>query len=92
MSENLDTLRNKIKEIDKKLVELLLERIKVVQQIGQIKIEKKMHIIDKEREQEVISYVLSIPHDSIDSEVLENIFWQIIKVCRETQQKQLPKT
>ena len=92
MPEDLDTLRNKIKEIDKKLVALLLERIKVVQQIGKIKIEKKIPIIDQEREQEVISYVLNIQQDLIDPETLKSIFWQIIKVCRKTQQKQLPKT
>jgi len=92
MSGDLNALRRKIKEIDKELVELLLERIKVVQQIGQIKSEKRIPIIDKKREQEVISYVLSIPHNLIDSKILENIFWQIIQACRETQEKQLPKT
>ena len=92
MSEDLDILRNKIKKIDKELVGLLLERIKVVQQIGQIKIEKRIPIIDKEREREVISYVLSIRQNFINPEKLENIFWQIIRICRETQQKQLPKT
>ncbi len=92
MSGDLNRLRRKIKKIDKELVELLLERIKVVQQIGQIKTDKRISIIDKKREQEVISYVLSIPHNLIDSKVLENIFWQIIQACREAQQKQLPKT
>ena len=92
MPNNLDALRKKIKKIDKKLVELLLERIKIVQQIGQIKIEKKIPIIDREREQEVISYVLSIQQDLINPKILENIFRQIIQICRETQQKQLPKT
>lgn len=91
MSAKFDVLRQKIHQIDKELVRLLCQRIQLVQEIGHEKNKMGLPVQDKDREREVISHVLSIPHNPMDSEILENLFWHIIRVCRDIQLKKFPQ-
>lgn len=85
MSQMLESLRKEIHEIDQKLVELLQKRIQTALQIGQIKSDLGLPIFDPQREQEVIAYVLDIPHAPMDSESLKTLFIQILDICRKAE-------
>ena len=49
--------RKKIEEIDEKIIKLLEERFSLVQQIGIIKKENKLKIVDPEREKKLIEKI-----------------------------------
>ncbi len=54
MSDKLIQCRNRIDEIDKKLMKLFEERMKVILDVAQYKKENNMPIFHKERENQVI--------------------------------------
>jgi chorismate mutase len=91
MNADLDRLRNEIQEIDHQIAKLLHKRIDTVLQIGQIKSESGLPIIDKNREKQVITYVLNDSYNPVHTESIQRIFRYIIRICRETQMKAIVK-
>ncbi len=73
--ERLYELRGRIDEIDKQIIELLEERIRVAKEIGKIKKELNLPIKDEEREREVLKR----------AERFGEIFEKIVEVCRDEQ-------
>lgn len=90
MLVSLNDLRKRIQEIDVEIVSLLRQRMNVVLEIGKIKTDMNLPIQDKIREQQVISNVLNLPHDPIDSDSLKALFQHIMQICLKAQQKTLP--
>lgn len=52
--DNLETLRNKIDEIDKEMALLFTKRMEVVNAIKEIKKENNIAIVNKEREKAIL--------------------------------------
>ena len=50
MSDDLDTLRQKIAHIDTRLLELIAERLKLARRVGQLKHQQQLAITDPEIE------------------------------------------
>lgn len=88
MRPNVDRLRKKIEHIDDTVVELLKQRITLALEIGRFKQQNDLPIYDKVREQQILSKLRTASHEPIDSDALEDLFKQIIRVCRETQLKE----
>lgn len=83
---NLKDLRKKIDELDAQLVELIGERIKIAEEIGQGKKEESRLIEDRERELRVLRNVRDMARDrSISPSDMENIYRGIIDACRKIQ-------
>lgn len=83
---NLDDLRKKIDELDNRIVELISERIRVAEDIGQDKKEKNRLIEDREREQRVLKHVRELARDNnISPGDIEGIYRQIIDVSKKIQ-------
>lgn len=83
---SLDDLRKKIDELDSKLVELIGERIKTAEEIGQGKKEESRLIEDRERELKVLRNVRNMARDeNISPSDMENIYRTIIDACRKIQ-------
>jgi len=83
---SLDDLRKKIDEMDAKLVELIGERIKIAEEIGQGKKEESRLIEDRERELKVLRNVRSLARDkNISPGDMESIYRNIIDACRKIQ-------
>ena len=83
---NLDDLRKKIDEIDNRIVELISERIRVAEDIGQDKKEKNRLIEDRERERRVLKHVRELARDNnISPGDIEGIYRQIIEVSKKIQ-------
>ncbi len=83
---NLEDLRAKIDEIDDRIVELVAERIKLAEEIGRGKQERRKLVEDLERERKVIEHVRSIARSkNIDQGDMEDIYNQIIAACKRIQ-------
>ena len=83
--KDLKDLRNKIDEIDKKIVELLNKRAELSHEVGKVKKEKNLEIIDFSREKEVFNKVLKYSNKKIPDEDLKNIYREIIASSRKLQ-------
>jgi len=73
------SLRNKIDQIDKKILKLLSQRKDIVHIIGEIKSLNKIEITDKKRENEII--------DRGESPFEKEIMRKIIKESKKLQKK-----
>jgi len=83
---SLDDLRKKIDEIDSRLVELIGERIKIAEEIGQGKKEESRLIEDRERELKVLRNVRNMARDkNVSPSDMESIYRSIIDACRKIQ-------
>ncbi len=89
---NLEDLREKINEVDLKLLKLLHERIDYVKQIGFLKQDQQIDIYDPQRERKIyeklISYNEKINGNLTDG-AIRNIFNEVISYCRSLE-KDLP--
>ena len=85
MDDRLTGFRQRIEEIDREIVRLLQERVRVAIEIGRIKSSKSIPVADPAREMEVMSHVLNTPHAPLDSQSLETLFLWILTICRKAQ-------
>lgn len=72
---DLGEIRNRIDHIDRKLVELIEERMEIVKEVALYKKENGMKIFDRKREEEVINKNLS----NVKSEELKHYIESILK-------------
>lgn len=80
---SIKNLRQKIDTLDKDIVKLLAERIKIAEKIGQEKLEQGKEIIDISRENEVLDRVKALAgHEKISPDDVERIYRQIIPIVR----------
>ena len=84
---NLQQLRTKIDNIDRKLLELLNERARFAIEIGKQKRNLGLIIEDKQREQMVLQKLDTNNNGPLSNEEVNKIFLQIISVCKKLQQK-----
>lgn len=86
MSEDIKALRERIDYIDEEIVKLLAERVKVAKDIGRLKKEKGLPIVDSKRENEVYSRARRLAlENGLSPEDCEKIFKEIVKMCRKVQ-------
>ncbi len=78
MSENLKELREKIDEIDEKILALLNERAKLVIEIGRIKTQNRQDYYSPEREREIYERLTSLNKGPIPNSAIRNIFREIM--------------
>jgi len=83
---SLEDLRRKIDEIDARIVEFIVERQKVSEEIGQGKQETNKRIEDRERELTVLRNVRAMAREkNISPSDVENIYRQIIDASKKIQ-------
>lgn len=84
-SNELDNLRLEINKIDDELVELFKKRMAAVRCVAEYKIEKSREVLDKSREDFIISrYTDDIEDESLKKEVAEFIKG-MLKISRDAQ-------
>ena len=82
----LEDLRRKIDETDAKIVELIAERIRIAEEIGEKKKGQGKQIEDREREKIVFDNVKSIAREEgVNQEDIENIYQQILTTSKRMQ-------
>ncbi len=79
---SLERLRAQIDEINLKLLRLISERARIVQEVGQFKQANGAAIYQPAREREVIGQMLARNPGPLSGEQLRRIFTEIISACR----------
>ena len=85
---SIDDWREKIDEIDQKLVELLNERSRCAIEIGRLKRALNMRVYDPQREREVFRRVREENNGPLDNESLQRLFERVIDECRRIERKE----
>ncbi|WEV60927.1 chorismate mutase [Streptococcaceae bacterium ESL0729] len=88
---NLDEIRKQIDGVDLKIVQLLEERMKLVEKVVNYKIEHNMQVLDSSRENLVLEKVASRVDDEKYSATIVESFKDIMKNSRDFQNKHLNK-
>ncbi len=83
---SLDNLREKIDELDSRLIKLIAERIAITRDIGKEKEEAGIPIEDKAREQMVLERVRNLARDeNLNPEDIAGIYRQVFTISKEVQ-------
>ena len=85
----LDEFRVLIDEVDRRIVDLLNERTRVVEDIGRVKREAKLPIYEPKREDQVFANVAGVNHGPITQEAVRRIFERIIDEMRTIQRMRM---
>ena len=85
----LSDCRSRIDTVDRRLVALLNERTRVVEQIGQIKQQMAMPIYEPKREDEVFANATSANSGPLSSDAVKRIFERIIDEMRVVQKTKM---
>ena len=87
--QKLDQFRVMIDNVDKRLVELLNERTRVVEEIGRVKREAQLPIYEPKREDQVFANITSSNQGPITAAGLRRIFERIIDEMRIVQRARM---
>ncbi|MCL1859287.1 MAG: chorismate mutase [Oscillospiraceae bacterium] len=83
----LDNLRNKIDETDDKIVDLLLERFRIVKNVGEYKKTNKLEIFQKDRETEVLQKIAEKINNQEYKKYILKIYAEILEMSKLSQHK-----
>ena len=86
---DLSVLRERIDEIDSRIVELYEDRMDICKQVAEYKIETGKKVFDRQREQEKLSKVKALTHNDFNSHGVEELFEQIMSMSRKLQYQML---
>ena len=83
--QRLEEFRVLIDEVDRRIVELLNQRTRVVEHIGHVKREAHLPIYEPKREDQVFANIASANQGPLTPEALRGIFERIIDAMRTIQ-------
>jgi len=78
----LEKFRVLIDDVDRRIVALLNERTRVVQDIGRVKRQTQMPIYEPKREDQVFANIIATNHGPLTEEAVRRIFERIIDEMR----------
>jgi chorismate mutase len=78
----LEEFRVLIDDVDRRIVGLLNERTRVVEQIGRVKRQAQLAIYEPKREDQVFANITSTNHGPLTEEAVRRIFERIIDEMR----------
>jgi 3-deoxy-7-phosphoheptulonate synthase/chorismate mutase len=85
-NEQLDLLRDKLDEVNLKLLELINERAQLVQEIGQLKSKQGVNRFDPVRERNMLNHIAENNKGPFETSTLQHIFKEIFKASLELQE------
>ncbi len=85
--DELERLRKRIVELDEELIRLVGERRSLVLEIGRLKRELEMPVLDPGREAQVVRRAAGLARKlGVDEELTRDVIWRIIASAREAQE------
>ncbi len=78
----MDRQRKKIDKIDKKLLQLLDERMELAEEIGRIKKARSLPVYDARREEELVKKLKVLPKKTLGDGEMQELFEHIIRISR----------
>jgi chorismate mutase len=85
----LDEFRVLIDDVDRRLVALLNERTRTVEEIGRVKRSAALPIYEPKRESEVFANITASNHGPMTPDALKRIFERIIDEMRSIQKRRM---
>ena len=85
----LEEFRVLIDDVDRRIVGLLNERTRVVEEIGRVKREAKLPIYEPKREDQVFANISGANHGPLMPEAVRRIFERIIDEMRGIQRQRM---
>ncbi len=86
MTDHLEELRERIIQLDEDLVDLIAERRDLVLEIGQIKSDLGLPVLDPAREAAVVRRAAGMAREKdVDEELVRDVIWRIMASAREEQ-------
>ncbi|MDE3165804.1 MAG: chorismate mutase [Acidobacteriota bacterium] len=85
----LEECRVRIDDIDRRIVELVNERTRVVEEIGRVKREAQLPIYEPKREEQVFANIMASNHGPIPPDCVRRIFERIIDEMRTIQRRKI---
>lgn len=83
--------RERIDAVDLRILDLINERTRIVQEIGSIKLEARLPIYEPKREDEVFRNVTGNNTGPLPAEAVQRVFERIIDEMRVVQRNQMEK-
>jgi chorismate mutase len=85
-SEDLTWLRTEIERIDRELIALIAQRVRLAQQVGEVKRTTGLPTLDPAREAAIVRRAGALARDAdLDDEEVRDIFWHLIRLSRRAQ-------
>lgn len=79
MSDNLDSIRKKLDEIDRTILQALAQRQGLVKEVSELKLKNEQGIRDLEREEQLLNRIRDLAHEvGLDRYFAEHLFREII--------------
>ena len=91
MAAPLRELRDEIDEIDRKLVELLAQRLRLVMRVGEYKRANGLAIYDAERERDLLARVGNAAPSPLEPAMAQRIFQCVIQESRELEKRHVER-
>jgi chorismate mutase len=85
----LDEFRVTIDEIDRRIVGLINERTRVVEEIGRVKREVQLPVYEPKREEQVFANISAANQGPVPTDAVRRIFERIIDEMRSIQRRQI---
>ena len=85
--QDIQTLREQLDQIDRKMMGLLAERMDVARQIGRWKMERGLPVLDTAREEQVLESRAAMVSDPEMQERVKTLFRDIMAMSRAEQEK-----
>lgn len=85
MNKDIETIREKIDTIDKEVFQLLINRLNAVTDIGEIKKQEGLPILDESREQAIYNKIDSLFSEK-EATFLKNIYQSIITESKKAEE------
>lgn len=83
---NLDELRLRIDAIDRQILDLVHERIRLVMQVGEYKRARGMPVYDPERERQLLERLSAAAQPPLDAPTIRRIFERLVDEARRIEQ------
>lgn len=88
LEDKLTTLRGRIDKVDRKIVNLILQRFQLVEKVSLEKRKKKISIVNHKREAQILTNVSRIAKDKgYDEDLFREIFQAIIHCTTKFERK-----
>lgn len=85
----LARLRAEIQRVDREIIGLVAERVRIAGEIGALKQEDARATLDPGREAAVIRAATELGRaDGLDPEAVRELFWTLVGMCRRAQLEQ----
>tara|TARA_B100001765_G_scaffold71961_1_gene43686 strand:- start:122 stop:397 length:276 start_codon:yes stop_codon:yes gene_type:complete len=86
-TENINSLRKKIDELDDQMIDLVVQRLAIAKEIGDIKETNGIEVIDPNRESQIINRISEKLAGTLEKKDITAIFDPIYSISKRLQKK-----